>query len=326
MLTRRKVLSHALMVSLGAATIRHSRAQGQPTINILVGFPAGGTPDLVARMVAEHIRAGTGRTVIVENRTGGAGVIAMQSALSAQPAGGTTLVLSPAELLTLYPYVRASLPYDPFTDFVPVASLASNPYGIACGPQADTKSVPEFVAWCKANPGKANFGTPGSGTPQHFIGTMFARAAGIELQHIPYRGGAPALQDLLGGQIAALITALPLIVGPHRNGKLSVIATTGRGRSQNLEGVPTLSELGYRGLTQEGVMGLFATKSVPPDDIAQLGALLETYVRTPKFADAVRAFGQTPHALNREAYMQELRAGSEHWKTVVKESGFKPAE
>jgi tripartite-type tricarboxylate transporter receptor subunit TctC len=323
LLSRRQILSGSLAAAASAATIQTPRAQGPARITILVGFPAGGTPDLVARLISEHIRTKTGRTIVVENRTGGAGVIAMQAAVTAQPEAGTTLILSPAELLTLYPHVQATLRYDPFADFVPVASLASNPYGIACGPLAGVKTVPDFIGWCKANSAQANFGTPGAGTPQHFIGTMFARAAGIELQHIPYRGGAPALQDLLSGQIAALVSALPLIVGQHQSGTLAVIGTTGRARTASLPGVPTLVELGYASLVEEGVMGLFGTAKAPADDISQLSELLEAYVRTPEFAQTVRTFGQVPHSRTREAYLQELRAGSERWKAVVRDTGFK---
>jgi len=261
--------------------------------------------------------------VVVENRTGASGVIAMQVALASQ-GGGTTLVLSPEVLLTLYPHTQKSLPYDPFKDFVQIGPMVSGPHGLATASMTSAQTLAEFLAWCKANPGKASFGTPGEGTPQHFVGAMFARAAGIDLLHVPYKGGVLALQDLQGGQISALISALPLIVSPHRNGSIKVLAVTGRERADTLPNVPTLKEAGFDGFLDEGVIGLIAPARTPAHEVRMLSDVVQKFVRSKEFAQAVSKLGQRAYARTLDEYAKELRQASEYWAVAVRTAGFKP--
>jgi tripartite-type tricarboxylate transporter receptor subunit TctC len=327
-LSRRQFAAWAAGGLTAATWPQRASAQADPggRITILVGFPPGGTPDLVARVIAERMRARLGRPVIVENRTGASGQIAMQTARTA-PAASTTLVLSPSEMLTLRPHVVKTLPYDPFADFVPVASLCSNPYGFAVGALTSVKSLAEFVAWCKANPRDATYGTPGAGTPHHFLGVMFARAAGIEFTHVPYRGGAIALNEVQSGQIAAIIAALPLLVTQLRpGGALNVLAITGRARSRSLPNVPTFAELGYEGLEAEGVLALVAPASLAAAEARKLTEAVEAIVRTDEFAQAVEKFGQQAYAMPAAEFATRLRRESERWKALVRDTGFKPEE
>lgn len=320
---RRELMQMAGIAAVASLLPAMAKAQSDAArITIIVPLPPGGTPDLVARIAAEHIRSLTGRTVLIENRPGASAMLGMQVALVAN--AGTTLVLAPEVLLTLWPYTQRKLPYDPEKDFVQIGPLAGGPHGLAVSSLTPAKTLGEFVAWCKANPTKSSYGTPGNGTPQHLIGVTFARDAGIEFLHVPYKGGALALQDLIGGQIASMITAIPLVVGPHRNGALRVLAVTGHERSAVLPGVPTFKELGYPGHVDEGVMGLIAPAKTPPQELSLLRDVLLKFSRTPDFSNALVKVGMRPYLRNLDDYAKEMRQASEYWRKAVQAAGFKP--
>lgn len=320
---RRDLVRATAVVATTSMLPATTRGQGDPArITLIVPTPVGGTPDLVARIAAEHIRSLTGRTVLVENRPGASTMLGMQVALTATT--GTTLVLAPEVLLTLWPYTQKKLPYDPDKDFVQIGPLAGGPHGLVASKLAPARTLAEFVDWCKANPAKATFGSPGDGTPQHLIGFKFARDAGIELLHVPYKGGVLALQDLIGGQLAAIITAIPLVVGPHQNGTVRILAVTGRERSAVLPGVPTFKELGYDGHVDEGVMGLIAPAKTPAQEVRLLRDVLQKFARTPEFAESISKIGMRPYLRDLDQYARELRESSEYWRKAVQAAGFKP--
>jgi len=322
-LKRRGFLRGSVAGAASAMLPALARAQSDAArITIIVPTPIGGTPDLVARIAAEHIRSLTGRTVLVENRPGASTMLGMQVALAAT--SGTTLVLAPEVLLTLWPYTQRKLPYDPDKDFVQIGPLAGGPHGLVTSTLTPARTLAEFVAWSKANPAKSSYGTPGEGTPQHLLGVTFARAAGIELLHVPYKGGALALQDLIGGQIASMITAIPLVVGPHRNGTLRILAVTGLERSAVLPGVPTFKELGYEGFVDEGVMGLIAPAKTPAQEVRLLREILQKFSRTSEFADSVVKVGMRPYLRNLDDYAREMRQASDYWRRAVQAAGFQP--
>ncbi len=290
---------------------------------MLVGYPPGGAPDLVARALAEQLQARGGRPVVVENRSGANGQIAMETTRNAS---GLTVVLAPTEAIALNPHVKRTLPYDTFADFTPIASISSNTYGLAVGPLAPVKSIQEFATWCKANPEKATYGTPGVGTPHHLLGQYFGRAAGFEFRHIAYRGGGDVLQDVQGGTVASLIAALPLLITRQKPGVLTVIGMTGEVRDPALPDVATFAEAGYPTITADGSFGLFTSSKTPTTEVARLAELTNAIVRDPAFEKSIAKFGQKPHPLSVDEFKASLRQQFERWKAVVQDIGFKPED
>lgn len=324
--SRRRFLSAALAAGGAAAIARPMVVLAQSTkpITLIVGFPPGGAPDLIARVVAESLKERTGRVVVVENRPGANGQMAMQATKNAGTGSTTTVIVSPIEAVTLQPHVKKSLPYDPAGDFTPLASLSSNAYGLAVGPLANVGSIKEFVAWCKAHEKDATFGTPGLGTPHHLLGEEFARLAGIKLTHVSYRGGNDVLQDVQGGSVASLVAALPLLVTRRQPGKLTVIGSTGTQRHPLMPEVPTFAEAGFPQMTSDGVMGMFTSVKTSKEDAKQIAVAMNEVVKTDTFAQSVSRFGQEPHPLDEKTLDALLKTESARWKKVVADINFAP--
>ena len=280
---RRHALSFIAAASLVVMTPSWVSAQSKP-LKILVGYPAGGAVDVVARQVAEEMRA-LGYNAIVENKTGAAGTLATEAMLAA-PADGSTVVLMPGGNATIFPHVYPNLRYS-MADLKPLASVCSFVFGLGVGPGTPAKTLKEFVDWAKANPGKASYGTPGAGTAMHFMGVMFARQAGIDFQHVPYRGGAAAMTDILGGNIPALATTLPNLVTHHKAGKLRILAFSGEQPLSGLPGVSTFKDLGYPDLQISEVFGLFASSKTPAPIQAELEKAMVTAAKSPRLVAAI---------------------------------------
>ena len=215
-LNRRQTLAlfGASVVAQGFTTL--AVAQAVRKLNILVGYPAGGAPDTVARAVGEGLRS-QGCTALIDNKSGAGGRLAADILL-AEPTDGSAVMLVPGGNLTIYPHIYTKLRYNGLKDFAPLATACEFAFGMAVGPDVPAKTLADFIAWARANPGKAQFGSPGAGSAMHFIGVQLAAQATVELRHIPYRGGAPALNDVMGGTIPALFTTLSNLVQPARSG------------------------------------------------------------------------------------------------------------
>ena len=247
MMTRRHLLT-ASAAGVAAGTTGFAQfgvAQpGVKTTRILVGFPPGGTVDFVARLLANEIRDHFS-AVVVENRSGAGGRVALEG-LKSSVADGSTMILTPAATMVVYPHIYNALKYDAFADFVPVTKSCDFPYLLAIGPMVPghVETLADFISWCRANPGQATYGTAGAGTPLHFTGVMLARAAGFEFTHVPYQGAAPAVQNLLGGQIAAAVLPIHDALPHVQSGTVRALATTGPRRSPWLPELPTIKEAG----------------------------------------------------------------------------------
>lgn len=243
-------------LALGAAP---AHAQTAPaTVRILVGFPAGGVVDAVARAFADQLRQSGGGTVVVDNRTGASGKLAIDSLLAA-PANGDTLAVIPVSVLALTPLVVKSATYDPVRDFAALGSLAEYGFGFAVGPGAGhATALPAFKAWAQANPKASSYASPGLGTPQHFLGAQFARLLGAEIAHIPYKGGAAAINDVIGGQVPLLITTEQLLPPYETQGRLKTLFVSSRTRNPKMPQVPTAAEVGLPQLESTDWFGLFA--------------------------------------------------------------------
>jgi tripartite-type tricarboxylate transporter receptor subunit TctC len=294
-------------------------AQGN-SLRILVGYPAGGAVDVVARQVAESLRI-NGYNAVVENRTGAAGQLATEAMLAA-PADGKTVVLMPGGNVSIFSHVYPKLRYG-MNDLVPLAGVCSFTFGLAVGPGTPAKNLKEFVEWAKANPGKASYGTPGGGTAMHFMGVMFARKAGFEFVHVPYRGGALAMTDVIGGTVPALATTLPNLVRPYKEGKLRILAFTGDAPLPSLAGVPTFKEQGYPELQMTEVFGFFGSSKLPAAIQSELEKALMEAARSPRVVTALEKLEFDSDVTSAAKLGSQIKADFERWGPVVKNTGYK---
>jgi len=323
MITRR----HFVLASAAGIASIGSRAQAQvisKVARVIVGFPPGGSTDVVGRLLAEHMK-GYAPTVIVDNRPGAGGRIAMELTKVAAP-DGATMVLVPASIVVLYPHLYKPLGYDPLQHFAAVTTACAFPYVLSIGPMVprEVVTLADFIRWCRDYPWLASYGTSGAGSMLHFAGMMLAKAAGFEFTHVPYRGATPALQDLLGGQVAATVGVLGISLPHIRAGGLRALATTGRVRSAFLPQVPTLAEAGYPGLEITEWQGLFVPASTPSAIVEGLNRA----VREALAVEAVKA-GLANQAfevggMGSQEFAALLRADLARWEPIVRESGFTP--
>lgn len=315
---RRNALSFIAATSLLAMAPSWVSAQAKP-LKILVGYPAGGAVDVVARQVAEEMRV-LGYNAIVENKTGAAGQLATEAMLAA-PADGSTVVVMPGGNATIFPHVYPNLRYS-MADLKPLASVCSFTFALGVGPGTPAKTLKEFVDWAKANPGKASYGTPGAGTAMHFMGVMFGRLAGIDFQHVPYRGGAAAMTDVLGGNIPALATTLPNLVTHHKSGKLRILGFSGDQALPGLPGVSTFKQLGYPDLVISEVFGLFASSKTPAPIVAELEKAMLMAAKSPRLVAAIEKLEFDSAVLNSADLSRQLKADFERWGPVIKATGY----
>jgi tripartite-type tricarboxylate transporter receptor subunit TctC len=319
-ISRRQVLAltgAALATPLPVA----GRAQASRKLTILVGFPAGGAPDTVARAISEGLRS-QGYTTIVENKAGAGGRLATDALLAA-PADGNTVVLLPGGSLTIYPHIYNKMRYASPKDFSPLATVCDFPFAFAVGPQVPAKTISEYVAWAKANPDKAQFATPGAGTAMHFLGVQFASQGKFELAHIPYKGGAPALTDVMGGNVPALFTTLPNLVKPHQAGRVRILAHSGANRVATLPDVPTFKEAGFPSLTLTEIFLVAAPSKVPADKQKELASALAAAAAQPNVKAALSAAEYSPLALPPDVLARKLDEEFQRWAKVVKATGYK---
>jgi len=320
MTVNRRTTLNLLSMALLCAAAPPLAAQSGRTLKLLVGFPPGGAVDVVARELGEAMRA-QGITVIVENRSGASGRLATEQTLAA-PADGATLVFMPGGNATIFPHVYRSLKHDPMKDLVPLGSACAFSFALGVGPGTPARTLAEFVDWARANPGKASYGTPGGGTAMHFMGVMFARAANVELTHIPYRGGAAAMVDVLGGTVTALATTLPNLVQPHRQGRIRILAFTGDDRLPSLPDVPTFKELGYPDLVLEETFGVFGSARLDPAVQAELHAAIRKAADDPRLIAALRKQEFEPLSLSQAEYAARLKADHDRWGPVIRATGY----
>jgi tripartite-type tricarboxylate transporter receptor subunit TctC len=266
----RRALLGTLAGAALLAVVPAALAQAWPAkpVRIVIGAPPGGTADIVARLLADGLQKEWGQPVIVEPKPGAAGMIAMQDFLG-QPADGYTLLVSVNALVTEIPHV-IKVRFDPFKDVKPVAELAHSGLVLVANPALPVKNVPELVAYAKANPGKLSYASYSTGTISHTMGLELNKAAGIDLNHVPYKGSPPALQDVMGGHVALMFdgpaTSIPMIKG----GKVKALAVSGAKRNPALPEVPTFAEQGYPMLDEVGWMGLWLKPDVPADVQARI--------------------------------------------------------
>ena len=315
-------LSAASLVCAGIAPRAHAQAGGR-ALRIVVGYAAGGVTDLVARLVAEKLRGAYASSVIVENRAGAGGRIAIEYVKNAV-ADGSVLLFTPSALMTILPHAQRKPAYDPVRDFAPVASVAISPIALCAGPGLPERvtSVADLAGWIRANPAAASYATTSAGGMPHLVGVMFALAAKLEMTAVHYKGGAPALQDLLGGQVALSFNPVGEILPHARSGKLRVLATTSATRSRFLPDVPTLAEAGYRDIDVAAWLGFLAPARTPADVVSRLGAAIGDAVRGEEMSQSLAKFGNEVSFVGPAPFGALVRADLERWGPVVRASGF----
>lgn len=295
-------------------------AQEKPPLKLLVGFAPGGSVDIVARLLAERLRPLLDQQVIVENKPGAGGRLVLGE-LKRTPADGNTLVLSPSGALVISPWLYA-LNYDPVKDFTPIARVVTFDFAVTAGPAAPAGDFRTVMAWLKANPTRANYGSSGAGTVPHFAGVLLSQAAGVTLTHVAYKGGAPAVSDLLGGQIPLMVDTASETIEHHRAGRLRILAVTGPNRSPALPDVPTLKESGVDA-SAEAFFGLYGPAGVPADRVKRVSDALATVLKAPDLQERIRTFGLNANYATGPQLADIQAADLKRWERPIKESGFK---
>ena len=329
MITRRRLLTASVAGLAFSATgpVSYGFAQlGDATSRILVGFPAGGNTDFIARLLASAMK-GYSSAVIVENRPGAGGRVALD-VLKSSVADGSTMILTPATTMVLYPHIYRALPYDPFADFIPVTMVCNFPYLLTIGPMvpAQVNTLADFIAWCRANPQLATYGTGGVGTPLHFTGVMLARAASFEFIHVPYQGGAPAVQNLVGGQIAATILPIDIPLPFIQSGKIRALATTGPQRTTLLPEVPTIKEAGYPSLEFVDWLGVFLPARTPTGTVDSLDNAIHKVLGNDEIKAALTKISYEIAGASRVDFAPLIKSDFQRWGLIVQASGFTPQE
>ena len=298
-----------------------ARAEDRP-IRILVGFPPGGESDLVARLLADGMRVALGVPVIVENKPGASGMLAAEALKAAAP-DGTTIMVSPIAVTVFAPLTHARLRYDPVKDFAPVSLVANFQMALAVGPAAPVTTLREYIEWVRANPRKATYGVPLTGGPTHFFGVMLARATGLEMTAVPYKGSAGLVNDLLGGQVPAAITVVSQLIRHHEAGKVRLLATSGSQRSPLAADVPTFRELGFAAIEGTGWQAVHTVAGTPRAKIERLAAAIGATVRARDVSAQLNAIGLEPVGSTPDELARRMAQDAARWAPSIQASGFR---
>ena len=312
----------ALLLSAAALAAPVAWAQSdRPPLRVLVGFPPGGSADIIARLLAERLPAQLGgQNVVVDNKPGAAGRIAIEQLKNASPDGNTVLVM-PSGPVVLFPHVFKKLNYDVNKDLAPISQLASFQFCVVSGPKSNVKTMAELVARAKADPSTASYGSSGNGTVPHFLGLMIGEAAGIEFQHVPFQGGAPAMTALMGGHIGYTMDVVTEALEQHRAGKVRVIAVAGAQRAPQLPDVPTLREQGVA-MDAGAWFAMYGPGGLPAAQAQRLSVAVQTAMKDAAFAQRMSALGLEPIGSTPEQLAAVQKADFAKWAKPVKASGF----
>ena len=322
--TRRQLLQSTGASALLAGIGQRAFAQaGIETATIVTGFAAGGTSDTICRRVATKLSPDYARAAVVENRTGAGGQIAV-SYVKGRPADGTTILQTPTSALAIYPHIYKKLPYDPMVDITPVTIGCIFDFGFAVGPAvpASVKTVPDFLAWAKANPAGANYGSPAAGSTPHFIGALLGKKGGVELKHAAYRGTQPAMLDLLGGNISAVSGPIGDITQHLPTGKVRILGVSGAKRSRFAPDVPTFGEQGIQDMAHSEWFAFFLPAKASPELVAKLNASMKNALAQKDVIDGLGTFGLEAMSSTPAELTELLKKDTAKWAPIVKEVGF----
>jgi tripartite-type tricarboxylate transporter receptor subunit TctC len=326
MLNRRRLLA-ASATSLLAGLAPRALAQAvKKPVHVIVGFPAGGGTDVTARVLAEALRGAYAPTVIVENKPGASARIAVEYVKNADP-DGSVMLFTPDFPMTLYPHSFKSLSYEPLRDFTPVGPATTSMLSYNVGPAVppSVRTLADYVQWCKSNPDKASYATTSAGATPHFAGVMLSNEAKVMMNPVHYRGGAPALQDVVGGHIPMSVNPISESMALHQAGSLRILAVTGAKRSQFLPDVPTAKESGYD-VVVETWLGVFLPPKTPEDIVRALSAAMGDASRSAAMKDNLAKFASQPTFQTPAQFAETIKEDLNRWGPVVKASGFVAVE
>ncbi|PVE06813.1 hypothetical protein B472_10995 [Limnohabitans sp. Rim28] len=293
-------------------------AQDKPPLKILVGFPPGGSADVLARMVADALKDDFG-PIVVDNKPGAGGRIALNMTKAAKPDGQTVIIL-PSGPMVLFPHVYKKLDYDAVKDFTPISQIARFQFGVVSGPASNVKTVAEMVTKAKTDPNSASYGTPGAGTLPHFMGVLMEQSAGINLNHIPFQGGAPANTALLGGHIGYKFDVVSETAEMHRAGKVRIIAVTGNQRDPQVPEVPTLRESGVN-MDATAWFAMYGPAGLRGEALARLEKAMMKIARDPATKDKMIKLGYEVIGSNSNDLAAAQRADLARWEKPIKATG-----
>lgn len=303
-----------------AAMAGSTLVAAQVPLRLIVGFPPGATADTMTRAIAEGMRPHFDRPIVVENRPGGGGLAAALF-VKAAPADGNTLLMSPFGTM-LQPHSVKAARFNPLTDFAPVTQASTFDIAFAVGPAVPVKSVQEYVALVRQDPRRGDFASAAAGSLPHFFALMFAKSAGIEMTHIPYKGTAPAITATIAGEVSLLSTTSADIGAQVKGGRLRALAVSSTQRSPALPDTPTLKELGYN-IEGSAWYAFLAPAATPPELVNKLNAALVAAIRAPATAERMRGMGVEPTGTTADALAVILKTDYERWGAVIRASGFK---
>jgi tripartite-type tricarboxylate transporter receptor subunit TctC len=310
---RRAALAIALFVFAGLAT---GQTWPSKPIRWIVPFAPGGANDITARSIAERLSAALGQPVVIDNRAGAGGTIGMEFVAKSAPDGYT--VLSSSDTITLAPHLYPNVGFDTLRDFVAVTQLGSQPVVIAAHPSLGVRSIAELIALAKTKPGLA-YGTAGAGSQQHIAAEWFAKSAGIELTHVPYKGGGQAVMDLVGGQVPLVSLGAAPLMPYYKSGRVRLLAQTTQTRSPNLPDVPTLAELGFAQVVIEQWQGVFFPAKTPKDIVARLNAEIVKALADPKVREFYSQNGLEPVGNTQAQFAEVVRVDYEKYRRLLRE-------
>jgi tripartite-type tricarboxylate transporter receptor subunit TctC len=316
-----KNLARALAgLALCMTALTTQAAYPDKPIHLIVPFPAGGGTDATARLIAAELGPVLGRAIVVENRAGAAGSIGAQAVVDSAP-DGYTLFFSTTGVLVINPYLYKNLRYDPVKDFTPIGPVASSANVLVVNPAVAAHSVRELIALAKSEPGKLTFGSSGVGSSSHLAGVMLESLAGVRLTHIPYKGTAPAITDLVGGRIDMMIDNIPSYVGLAKQGKVRPLGVSGTTTSPLFPGVPTIAQAGVPGYDVTIWYAILGPAGLPKDVVAKLSAAIRQVVRQPGMDKKLQAIGADPMTQTPQEFAAFIRKESGKWGRIVRESG-----
>jgi tripartite-type tricarboxylate transporter receptor subunit TctC len=329
MMTRRHLVTASVadLAFSAASLVPHAFAQfGGKTARILVGYPPGGTTDVIGRLLASAMKD-YAPSIIVDNRPGGGGRFAIEALKLAAP-DGSVFILAPVATMTLSPHIYRTLRYDPLKDFVPVRTVGAVTYLLVIGPKVPTnvKTLADFIAWCRANPKQATYGSPVAGSPAHFTGVQLARAAGFEYTHVPYQGAAPVAHNVLGGQVASGILPIDTALPHVQSGSVRALVTTGPIRSAFLPDVPTIGEAGYPTLELVDLWGVFVPTKTPAESVERLNNSIEQALKLNEVKAGFMRLSIETSAISLGDFARLIKSDLEQWGSIVQASGFTPQD
>ncbi len=290
-------------------------------IKLIVPYPPGGSADPAARLVAGDIGPRLGQTVVVENKAGAAGAIGTEAVARAAPDGYTLLLHT--SVISTDPHLKPNAPYDVQRDLVPVSLVVKGPYLLVVNPALPVRNVAELIAYAKAHPGKLSFGSAGLGSSGHLIGELFKQAAGIDMIHVPYKGGGPSIVGLAGNEVQLVFDTFSGSRALAESGKLRAIAVTGDARSPLMPQVPTVAESGLKDFTAEYWLGIFAPARTPPAIVARLHEVISQALQNPAVRDQTMSQGNVPQALGPAEFARVFASDIARYKTVIEAAGIR---